>query len=110
MNDSKYDSEITDKEKLYSFISYIPPLFILVFTTEGMEWRQNLKKHAKQWVILFIIYLLIVGIIEWIFDIDIWWLVGLAYLGCILFLWFNAYNGKYIEIPLIKEFLDMLKK
>jgi uncharacterized membrane protein len=104
--------DITDNDKLMAALSYpIPIVAIIILIAEDMKARPFQKYHAVQ--------ALAVNIVLW---------VGIVVLGCILsalsavigglcgpfvvVLWFitlywayEAYQGKYFEIPWLTDFL-----
>lgn len=105
-------ADITDNDKLMAALSYpIPLVAIIILIAEDMKERPFQKYHAVQ--------ALAVNIVLW---------AGIILLGCILgalsffigglcgtipvLLWFvtlywayEAYQGKYIEIPWLTDFL-----
>lgn len=89
---SDFNSEITSDDKLWALLAYIfsPLVPIIIMVMEDKKNRPFLKAHNAQALILGIIAVITssfcVGILVWFYMI---------YLG------FQAYNGKIVEVPVI---------
>ena len=87
-----FNSEITSDDKLWALLAYIfsPLVPIIIMVMEDKKNRPFLKAHNAQALILGIIAVITssfcVGILVWFYMI---------YLG------FQAYNGKIVEVPVI---------
>ena len=110
MNDplNKEENNIQNKDKFYFVMSYIPFLqFIFVFS--DIKKSSELKKHMNQWITLFVAYFISM-LILWIFmPYAITKIVWYAYFGLAIYLAWNAYNGKFIYIPMVDEISEVLK-
>ena len=96
-------SEINDQDKLMAALSYpIGIVAIVILLIEDMKSRPFQKYHAVQ--------ALAVNIVLIVLSIVLGWTVILA---CVpLLLWFvtiywaiKAYQGEYLEIPILTDFL-----
>lgn len=105
MTEQPINPEITSDDKLWAALGYpIPILPIIVLFMEEKKDRPFLKFHAVQslafnvavWVIIFILSLVTFGIGA--ICAPILWLVTL---------WpaYESYQGKYLEIPVITNFI-----
>ena len=92
---SDFNSEITSDDKLWALLAYIfsPLVPIILMLMEDKKNRPFLKAHNAQALILGIIAVITssfcVGILVWFYMI---------YLG------FQAYQGKTVEVPVITNF------
>ena len=97
--------EITSDDKLWSALGYpIPLISIIVLLMEEKKNRPFIKFHAVQslvfnvvvWVVIFILSAVTLGFGA--LCAPVLWLVTL---------WpaFESYNGKYLEIPVITNFI-----
>lgn len=97
--------EITSDDKLWSALGYpIPLIAIIVLFMEDKKDRPFIKFHAVQsiafnlilWLLIIIISAVTLGIGA--ICAPILWLISL---------WpaFESYNGKYLEIPVITDFI-----
>ncbi|NCP86919.1 MAG: hypothetical protein CO094_07135 [Anaerolineae bacterium CG_4_9_14_3_um_filter_57_17] len=93
---TQFDAEVTSDDKLWALLAYVlsPLIPILIMVMEDKKNRPFLKAHNAQALILGIIAIitssLCVGILVWFYMI---------YLG------FQAYQGKTVEVPLITKFV-----
>ncbi len=105
MTEQPINPEITNDDKLWAALGYpIPLLPIIVLLMEEKKDRPYLKFHAVQslvfnvavWVIIFIVSLITFGIGA--ICAPLLWLVTL---------WpaYEAYQGKYLELPVITNFI-----
>jgi uncharacterized membrane protein len=104
--------DITDQDKLMAALSYpIPLLALVILIAEDMKSRPFQKYHAVQalaanvvlWTVIFL-----VGCILGILSIVIGGLCGSVpiLLWLVTLYWaYEAYQGKYFEIPWLTEFL-----
>jgi len=103
---TQYSSpEITSDDKLWSALGYpIPLIAIIVLLMEEKKWGPFIKFHAVQslvfnvalWVLIFLLSAITLGFGA--ICAPLLWLATL---------WpaFESYNGKYLEIPVITNFL-----
>jgi uncharacterized protein len=92
---TNFNQEVTSDDKLWALLAYIfsPLVPIIIMVMEDKKNRPFLKAHNAQALILGIIAVITssfcIGILVWFYAI---------YLG------FQAYNGKLVEIPVITNF------
>lgn len=93
---SQFNSEITSDDKLWALLAYIfsPLVPIIIILMEDKKNRPFLKAHNAQALILGIITVITsgfcIGLLVWIYQI---------YLG------FKAYQGEYVNVPVITDFV-----
>ena len=95
--------EVTSDDKLWALLAYVlaPIVPIIILFMEDKKNRPYIKAHNAQALVL--------GIILGLLGILIGWTI---ILGCIPFLFWvlmiyfgiQAYNGKYVTIPVITDF------
>lgn len=97
--------EVTSDDKLWSAIGYpIPLVAIIVLLMEEKKNRRFIKFHAVQsiafnivlWILYFVVSLVSFGILSLCFP-----------LVFLVTLWpaYEAYQGKYLELPVITNFI-----
>ncbi len=103
MTDQQMNTEITSDDKLWALLAYIftPIVPIILLLIEGKKDRPFIKAHNMQalvwgvilWVLSFILSFVIIGACVGIlgFLLNIYWGI-------------QAYQGKYINIPVITNF------
>jgi uncharacterized membrane protein len=104
--------DITDNDKLMAAISYpIPLVAIIILLVEDMKARPFQKYHAIQalaanvvlWVVVTVLGCILAVITSFIGGICGW---GMSLLWLVTLYWaYEAYQGKYFEIPYLTEFL-----
>lgn len=93
---SNFSSEVTSDDKLWALLAYIfsPLVPIILMLMEDKKNRPFIKAHNAQALILGIITILTsgfcIGLLVWIYAI---------YLG------FQAYQGKLVNVPVITDFV-----
>lgn len=108
LNKVEEENNIQNKDKFYYVMSYIP-LLQFVFVFSDIKKSTQLKKHYNQWITLFITYFIAIFVL-WIFlPYAITKIVWYAYFVLAIYLAWNAYNGKYIHIPIVDEISKVLK-
>ena len=104
--------DITDNDKLMAAISYpIPIVAIIILIAEDMKARPFQRFHAVQALAANIALWIVITILGFVLGLLTFFLGGLCgFLAT--FLWFitlywayEAYQGKYFEIPYLTEFL-----
>ena len=93
--------EITSDDKLWSALGYpILPIAIIVLLMEEKKNRPFIKFHAVQSVVLWVLFFIVITVTFGIGAIcaPLLWLVTL---------WpaYESYNGKYLELPVITNFI-----
>lgn len=120
--------EITQNDKLMAAISYpIPLLAIIILLVENMRSRAFQKYHAVQslvvsiaiWIILviggcllsFILGLMTsaIGGIGGFVAACLWPLLVILWLVLVIYWAYQAYQGKYFEIPVVTDFIKNQK-
>jgi len=105
-------SDVTDNDKLMAALSYpIPIVAIVILLAEDMKARPFQRFHAVQALAANIVLWVLVLVLGCILAAITFFIGGLCGFGAILF-WFitlfwayEAYQGKYFEIPWLTEFL-----
>jgi uncharacterized membrane protein len=105
--------DITDRDKLMAALSYpIPLVAIIILLVQEMKSRPFQKFHAVQ--------ALAVNIVLWVIVFVLSCILGAITAGCLgwipIILWlvtlwwgWQAYQGKYFELPWLTEFLKSQK-
>lgn len=104
--------DITDNDKLMAAISYpIPIVAIIILIAEDMKARPFQKFHAVQALAANIALWIIISILAFVLGLVTFFIAGACGFLALL-LWFitlywayEAYQGKYFEIPYLTEFL-----
>jgi uncharacterized membrane protein len=98
------NSEITSDDKLWALLAYIltPIVPIIIMLMEDKKNRPFIKAHNAQALVLGVISLLIGILLGW--TIILACVPLLIFVYCI-YLGIQAYNGKYVEIPVITNFV-----
>jgi uncharacterized membrane protein len=104
--------DITDNDKLMAALSYpIPLVAIIILIAEDMKSRPFQKFHAVQALAVDIVLGIVIVVLGCILAALSFFLGGLCGTGAIL-LWlitlywaYEAYQGKYFELPWLTEFL-----
>jgi len=97
---AQMDPDITSDDKLWALLSYIfaPWVSIVVLLMDEMKNRPFIKYHAVQSaalaVVLMIASVLLIGVCLWPF-----------YIIYIIYLAIKAYQGEYVTIPVITDFV-----
>lgn len=104
MTQAPVSSDATSDDKLWTLLTYIltPIVPIIIMLMEDKKNRPFIKAHNAQ--------ALVVGVVNIILSIALGWTLVLA---CVpLIVWFaciywgiQAYNGKYVEIPVITNWV-----
>lgn len=94
MSDNK-----TANERTKNALCYIPLAAFFIHYTETKK-SNELKKHIKYWIVLFIGYA-ILSFILWIF---LWPLIFIIYLWASWVLWYKVYNWEDVNIGFIDNF------
>jgi uncharacterized membrane protein len=93
-------ADITSDDKLWALLSYIltPIVPIIVLLMEEKKNRPYLRAHTIQ--------ALVAGVVFMILNFILFWTgcVPLLTLGVCIYWGIEAYNGKYVTIPLITDF------
>ncbi len=93
---SDFNSEITSDDKLWAALAYVfsPLVPIILMLMEDKKSRPFIKAHNAQALILGIITILTsgfcVGLLVWVYQ---------------LYLAYKAYQGEYVNVPVISDFV-----
>jgi len=105
MAEQPVNSEITSDDKLWAALGYpISPLAIIALLMEDKKARPFIKYHAVQSIAFNIVLYILIAIISVVtfgfgaICAPIFWLV-------VLWPAYMAFQGKYLEIPVITNFL-----
>jgi uncharacterized membrane protein len=97
-------NEVTSNDKLWALLAYIltPLVPIILLFMEDKKNRPFLKAHNAQALAL--------GVISVVIGVLLGWTVVLACVPLLIFIYciylgIQAYNGKYVEIPVITNFV-----
>jgi uncharacterized membrane protein len=97
-------NEVTSNDKLWALLAYIltPLVPIIILFMEDKKNRPFLKAHNAQALAL--------GVISVVIGVLLGWTVVLACVPLLIFIYciylgIQAYNGKYVEIPVITNFV-----
>lgn len=95
--------EVTSDDKLWALLSYIlaPVVPIIVLLMEDKKNRPFLKAHVVQALIFSLVYTIVSGILMVVFVGFCTILVGA---GFSIYWGIKAYNGEYVNIPVITDF------
>ena len=98
------DPEITSDDKLWGLLCYIftPIVPIIILLIEDKKNRPFLKAHTVQALVLGIVLWLINSILA---PVLIGCFTGLATIILMIYYGIKAYNGEYITIPVITDFV-----
>jgi uncharacterized membrane protein len=104
MSPTTVSTDATSDDKLWSLLAYIltPIVPIIIMLMEDKKNRPFIKAHSPQ--------ALVVGIINVVLGVGLGWTLVLS---CVpLIVWFaciywgiQAFNGKYVEIPVITKWV-----
>ncbi len=108
MSENNKDKELTNKNKFFYLLSFIPFANIAVLF-QDIEEDELLKKFITQWITLlgiFMVFSIILPIL-WL-----WWLwkfLFIAYFFLSIFLAWNAYNWHYINLTFLNKISSLFK-
>jgi len=98
------NTEVTSDDKLWALLAYVltPLVPIIILLMEDKKNRPFLKAHNAQALAL--------GIVSVIISVFLGWTVVLLCAPLLIFIYciylgIQAYNGKYVEIPMITDFV-----
>jgi uncharacterized membrane protein len=102
MTEQPINPEITSDDKLWALLAYVlsPIVPIIIYLMEDKKNRPYLKAHNMQ--------ALVMGVVMILLSILIGWTVILAcvpfLVWCVMVYWgIQAYQGKYVTIPVVTE-------
>ena len=104
--------DITDNDKLMAAISYpIPLVAIIILLAEDMKVRPFQRFHAVQALAVNVVLWVLVTVLGCVLAAATFFIGGICGWGTLL-LWlvtlywaYEAYQGKYFDIPYLTEFL-----
>jgi uncharacterized membrane protein len=95
--------DITDDDKLWSLLSWIfaPLVPIIVLLLEDKKQRAFIKYNAMQALVLGVVNMVVSGILG---AVVIGCFIGVAVFVYMVYLGVQAYNGKYVTVPMLTDF------
>jgi uncharacterized membrane protein len=98
-------TEITSDDKLWSLLAYIltPIVPIIVMLMEDKKKRPFIRAHNAQALVLGVVLWVINGILTPILGIGC--ITSIITLVLVIYYGIQAYNGKYITIPVVTDFV-----
>ncbi len=107
IDDLSDESKITNKDRFYNMLWYIPFVNIAVLRLEKQWEKEISKKFTRQWITLFLLYIWVFILFAIFFS---WWMLAfitLLYFLTILFFSIKAYNWIYVEVGFIDKLADL---
>ena len=97
--------EVTSDDKLWSLLAYLlsPIVPIIIMLMEDKKKRPFIRAHNAQALVLGIILWVINAVLTPVFGLGC--ITGIITLIIVIYYGIQAYNGKYIEIPVITNFV-----
>ncbi len=98
-------TEVTSDDKLWSLLAYIitPIVPIIILLMEDKKNRPFIKAHNVQALVLGVILWIINGVLTPVFGLGC--ITSIITLVIVIYYGIQAYNGKYVEIPVITNFV-----
>ena len=104
MSQAPMSSDITSDDKLWALLTYIftPLVPVIILLMEDKKNRPFIRAHNAQALVL--------GIISLVIAVALGWTVVLACVPLLIFIYciylgIQAYNGKYVEVPMITNWV-----
>ena len=97
-------SDVTSDDQLWGLLSYIisPIVPIIILLMEDKKDRPFLKYHAFQALILGLVGGIISFVLSFVF---VGICTGIATVGLLIYYGIKAYQGEYVVIPLVTDFI-----
>lgn len=97
--------DVTSDDKLWSLLAYIltPIVPIIIMLMEDKKNRPFIRAHNAQALVLGVILWVINGILTPVLGIGC--ITSIITLVLVIYYGIQAYNGKYITIPVITDFV-----
>jgi len=104
MSEQPINPEITSDDKLWALLGYIfaPLIPLIMLLMEEKKARPFIKFHAVQAIVLGVIEMILYFVLGWIF---VGLCLGLALFGYMIYVGVKAYQGEYIEVPVVTDFI-----
>jgi uncharacterized membrane protein len=98
-------TEITSDDKLWSLLAYLlsPIVPIIILLMEDKKNRPFIRSHNVQALVLGVILWIINGALTPVFGLGC--ITSIVTLIIVIYYGIQAYNGKYVEIPVITNFV-----
>ncbi len=98
-------TEVTSDDKLWSLLAYIitPIVPIIILLMEDKKNRPFIKAHNVQALVLGVVLWIINGVLTPVFGLGC--ITSIITLVIVIYYGIQAYNGKYVEIPVITNFV-----
>jgi uncharacterized membrane protein len=96
--------EVTSDDKLWTLLTYVfsPIVPVIILLMEDKKKRPFIKAHNAQALVLGLVVWVLWAVLGWTLFLTCVPLIGVIYL---IYLGIQAYGGKYVEIPVITNFV-----
>ena len=115
MNQAPMSSDVNSDDKLWAALSYLPfvgwIIAIIVLLMEDKRSRPFIKYHAVQSLALHVVLWVVLVILSCLLAAVTFFIAGLGgllpWILWLILLWpaYEAYTGKYFELPVITNFI-----
>jgi len=95
----------TNWDNIKNALCYIPFVAVVLYFIEQNK-SQQLEKHIRYGIVLFIGYIILSILVSFLFN----GLVVLAYIWASIFLWYKAYIWEDVQIDFIDNFFNKKEK
>lgn len=102
--DNDENEEFTSKDKFNNVLAYIPFLNIWLLFVEKQWTKPENKKYNRQWITLFLLYVLSFFVLS-VLSFKLSFILTLLYFSSIIFFAAKAYNWMYVEIWFIEKIM-----
>lgn len=100
----QYTPEVTSDDKLWTLLAYIfsPIVPVILLLMEDKKNRPFIKAHNVQALVWGVVIYVLTGVLSFVI---VGFCIGVAGLILSIYWGIQAYNGKYVEIPVITNFV-----
>jgi uncharacterized protein len=105
MSQAPMSSDVTSDDKLWTLLAYIlsPIVPVILMLMEDKKNRPFIKAHNAQALALGVIEVVLYVVLGWLFFIGV--CLGLLLWIAMIYWGIQAYQGKYVTIPVITDFV-----
>ena len=105
MTQAPMSSDVTSDDKLWTLLAYIlsPIVPIILMLMEDKKNRPFIKAHNAQALALGVIEVVLYVVLGWLFFIGV--CLGLLLWIAMIYWGIQAFQGKYVTIPVITDFV-----
>ena len=105
MSQAPMSTDVTSDDKLWTLLAYIlsPIVPIILMLMEDKKNRPFIKAHNAQALALGVIEVVLYVVLGWLFFIGV--CLGLLLWIAMIYWGIQAYQGKYVTIPVITDFV-----